>query len=87
MYQASSEQHRKIVSAIGRSAVRPLKSMRSLDWPRFLRAYYANVDAEDLAAREPAELAAAALSHLLSARQRAGMLFSETRQSRLARPL
>ncbi|HXA35915.1 MAG TPA: NAD-glutamate dehydrogenase [Steroidobacteraceae bacterium] len=70
MYQASTEQHRKIVSAIGRSAVRPLKSMRSLDWPRFLRAYYANVDAEDLAAREPTELAAAALSHLLFARQR-----------------
>src|ERR1700732_45125 len=70
MYQASTEQHRKIVSAIGRSAVRPLKSMRSLDWPRFLRAYYAHVDAEDRAAREPPELAAAALSHLLFARQR-----------------
>src|ERR1700732_3391621 len=70
MYQASTEQHRKIVSAIGRSAVRPLKSMRSLDWPRFLRAYYAHVDAEDRAAREPPELAATALSHLLFARQR-----------------
>src|ERR1700681_3211368 len=55
MYQVSSEQHRKIVSAIVRSAIRPPKSMRSLDWPRFLQAYYANVDAEDVAEREPAE--------------------------------
>jgi glutamate dehydrogenase len=70
MYQASSEQHRKIVSAVARSAVRPPKSMRNLDWPRFLKAYYANVDESDLAAREPAELAATALSHLLFARQR-----------------
>ncbi len=70
MYQASSEQHRKIVSAIARSAIRPPKAMRNLDWPRFLQAYYANVDAEDLAAREPAELAAAALSHLMFARRR-----------------
>ena len=70
MYQASTEQHRKIVSAAVRSAVRPPKSMRNLDWPRFLRAYYANVDAEDIAARDPAELAGAALSHLLFARRR-----------------
>jgi glutamate dehydrogenase len=70
MYQASSEQHRKIVSAAVRSAVRPPKSMRSLDWPRFLKAYYAHVDAADLAAREPAELAGVALSHLMFARRR-----------------
>src|ERR1700722_10952523 len=70
MYQAASEQHRKIVSAIARSAIRPPKAMRSLDWPRFLQAYYANVDAEDLAGREPAELAGSALSHLMFARQR-----------------
>src|ERR1700676_2046396 len=70
MYQASCEQHRKIVSAVARSAVRPPKSMRSLDWPRFLKAYYANVDAADLAAREPAELAGMALSHLMFARRR-----------------
>jgi glutamate dehydrogenase len=70
MYQASSEQHRKIVSAVARCAVRPPKSMRNLDWPRFIKAYYANVDAADLASREPAELAATALSHLLFARQR-----------------
>src|SRR6202140_2421869 len=70
MYQASSEQHRKIVAAVVRSAIKPLKSMRDLDWPRFLKAYYANVDAVDLAAREPAELAATALSHLMFARRR-----------------
>src|SRR6266403_643933 len=70
MYQASLEQHRKIVSNIVRSAVRPPKTMRNLDWPRFLEAYYANVDAQDLAAREPAELAATALSHLMFARRR-----------------
>ncbi len=70
MYQAASEQHRKIVSAVARSAVRPPKSMRNLDWPRFLKAYYANVDAADLAAREPAELAGTALSHLMFARRR-----------------
>jgi hypothetical protein len=70
MYQASSEQHRKIVSAVVRSAIRPPKTMRNVDWPRFLRAYYANVDSEDLAAREPAELAGTALSHLLFARRR-----------------
>ena len=65
MYQASTEQHRKIVSAdrAQRRSGRPSR-MRNLDWPRFLRAYYANVDAEDLAARDPAELAGAALSHL-----------------------
>src|SRR5580700_7935370 len=70
MYQAGAEQHRKIVSAVARSAARPPKTLRNVDWPRFLHAYYANVDAEDLAARDPAELAGMALSHLLFARQR-----------------
>jgi glutamate dehydrogenase len=70
MYQASSEQHRRIVAAVVRSAVKPPKSMRNLDWRRFLQAYYASVDAEDLASREPAELAAAALSHLMFASRR-----------------
>ena len=70
MYQASSEQHRKIVSAIVRSSVKPPKSLRKVDWPRFLQAYYANIDAADLAGREPAELAGAALSHLTFAHQR-----------------
>ena len=58
MYQASPEQHRKIVSAVVRSAVRPSKELRNLDWPRFLQAYYANVDADDLRGRDPQELAA-----------------------------
>jgi glutamate dehydrogenase len=70
MYQASSEQHRKILSAVVRLGVKPPKSMRYVDWPRFLRAYYANVDAEDLAARDPKELAGAALSHLKFAHRR-----------------
>ena len=70
MYQASSAQHRKIVAAIARSAVRPPKSMRNLDWRHFISAYYANVDAEELAARAPGELAAAALSHVMFARRR-----------------
>ena len=70
MYQAASERHRKIVSAISRSAIRLPKAMRGLDWPRFLQAYFANVDAQDLAAREPAELAGTALSHLMFAHRR-----------------
>jgi glutamate dehydrogenase len=70
MYQASSEQHRRIVAAVVRSEIKPPKSMRNLDWPRFLQAYYANVDAEDLAPRDPAELAGTALSHLMFARRR-----------------
>jgi glutamate dehydrogenase len=70
MYQASSEQHRRIVAAVVRSAIKPPKSMRNVDWPRFLQAYYANVDAEDLAPRDPAELAGTALSHLMFARRR-----------------
>jgi glutamate dehydrogenase len=72
MYQASSVQHRKIVSAAARVGVKPPKSMRNIDWPRFLQAYYVNVDAQDLAAREPAELAGLALSHLMFARRRRG---------------
>src|SRR5882757_10501921 len=70
MYQVSSEQHRSIVSAILRSPVRPPKSMRGLDWRRFLQTYFANVDEKDLAERDPKDLAGAALSHLLFAMQR-----------------
>jgi glutamate dehydrogenase len=70
MYQASSKQHRKIVAAVVRASVRPPKSMRNLDWRRFLQGYYANVDAEELSARDPLNLAGAALSHLLFARRR-----------------
>jgi glutamate dehydrogenase len=69
MYQATSAQHRKIVSAAARAA-RPPKWLRNFDWRQFLQEYYANVDAEDLAAREPKALAGAALSHLEFARTR-----------------
>src|SRR5271167_650536 len=70
MYQGSSEQHRGLVAAITRSARRPPKELRDLDWRRFLRNYFANVDAKDLADRDPQELAGAALSHLAFAMQR-----------------
>ena len=46
--------------------------MRGTDRKRFLQTYYANVDAEDMATRDPAALAAVALSHLKFARQRRG---------------
>jgi glutamate dehydrogenase len=70
MYQVLSEQHRDIVSAILRSPVRPPKFMRGLDWRRFLQSYFANVDSNDLAERDPKDLAGAALSHLMFAMQR-----------------
>src|SRR5450631_1437979 len=70
MYQVSSEQHRSIISAILRSPVRPPKSMRGLDWRRFLETYFANVDTKDLAEHDPKDLAGAALSHLAFATQR-----------------
>jgi glutamate dehydrogenase len=44
--------------------------MRGLDWRRFLQTYFANVDAKDLADRDPKDLAGAALSHLMFAMQR-----------------
>ncbi len=72
MHQATTEQYRKIISAIVAAAARLPKSMRGADPKRFLQAYYANIDAEDIAARDPAMLAAAALSHLMFARQRRG---------------
>ncbi|HXR26115.1 MAG TPA: NAD-glutamate dehydrogenase, partial [Candidatus Binataceae bacterium] len=71
MHQASPEQYRKSIAAIVAAARLP-KSVRGMDPKRFLQAYYANVDAEDIAARDPKELAAAALSHLMFARQRRG---------------
>jgi glutamate dehydrogenase len=72
MLQATTEQHRKIISATVSAATRLPKSARGTDPKGFLQAYYANVDAEDIAARDPAALAAAALSHLSFARQRRG---------------
>jgi glutamate dehydrogenase len=70
MYQGSPEQHRSLVSAITRSAARPPKALRDLDWRGFLRTYFANVDAKDLADRDPKELAGAAISHLEFAMRR-----------------
>ena len=72
MLHATTEQYRKTVSAVAAAAARLPKSMRGTDRKRFLQAYYANVDAEDIATRDPAALAAAALSHLTFARQRRG---------------
>src|SRR5579864_5081413 len=69
MYQVSSEQHRNIISAILRSPVRPPKSMRGLDWRGYLQTYFA-IDTKDLVERDPKDLASAALSHLVFAKQR-----------------
>src|ERR1700691_4218634 len=71
MYQASTEQYRKAVAAVV-AAARQRKSGRGMDTKRFLEAYYANVDANDLAARAPVELATSALSHLKFAQRRRG---------------
>ena len=65
MYQVSSIEHRKIVAAVARSAARPPKSMRDFDWRLFLHTYYAHVEDSDLVQRDPSELAAIALSHLM----------------------
>jgi hypothetical protein len=51
MYQVSSEQHRSLISAILRTAVRPPKSLRGVDWRRYLHTYFAHVDMSDLADR------------------------------------
>src|ERR1700683_2190080 len=72
MHQARTEQYRKIVSAIVAAAGSLSNSMRGTDPKHFLQVYYANVDDEDIANRDPAALAAAALSHLMFARQRRG---------------
>jgi glutamate dehydrogenase len=74
MHQGSPEQHRKSVAAIAAAARRLPKSLRGTlrgsDSQSFLRAYYANVEALDLAGRDPRELATIALSHLQLARRR-----------------
>ena len=69
MHQSSSEQSR-IVAAVVAAAARLPKSQRRADHKRFLEAYYANVDAEDMAARDPPVLAGAALAHLGFAHRR-----------------
>ena len=73
MHQASTEKHRKFVAAVVAAAdrlPRPLRSvLRGSASQPVLRAYYANVQAEDLAGRDPRELAVIALSHLAAARR------------------
>ena len=68
MHQTSSEQHRMLLTAIAAAArrlPRPLRGpLRGAGPQSFLRAYYANVEAEETADRTPAELATIALSHL-----------------------
>jgi len=54
------------------AAGRPPKTARGRLSANFLRAYYANVELVDLAARDPRELAAIACSHLAFARRRRG---------------
>ena len=72
MHQASTEQYRKNVATVVAAAARLRKSGRAADTKRFLEAYYANVDVKDMAARDPAALAGAALSHLKFAHRRRG---------------
>ena len=76
MHQASSQHHRKIVAAVAAAAGRLPKSLRGSSRTAlssaFLRGYYANVDAEDLAGRPARELAIIALSHLSFAGRRRG---------------
>ena len=80
MHTASSDQHRRMVAALVAAAAKLPKALRStlpiaLRGPKllpFLRAYYANVETEDLAGRDPKELATIALSQLNLARRRRG---------------
>jgi glutamate dehydrogenase len=69
MRQASTEQFRRNVTSVVAAAPR---SRRGIDQKRFLEAYYANVDPDDVAARDAAALAGAALSHLEFAHKRRG---------------
>jgi len=76
MREVSSEKHRRSVAAIVAAAGRLPKALRGplrgANVRPFLRAYFANVDAGDLAGREPSELAVMASSHLQLARRRRG---------------
>jgi glutamate dehydrogenase len=72
MHQTSTEQYRRIVAAVTAAAARLPKSRRGTDYKRFLSGYYGNVDPDDMAARDPAALAGAALSHLAFAGKRRG---------------
>jgi glutamate dehydrogenase len=72
MRQTNTEQYRKSVASVVTAAARAPKSRRGTDSKRFLQTYYANVDPGDMAARDPAALAAAALSHFKFAQRRRG---------------
>ncbi len=71
MDQSLSASHRGLMSAVI-AAARKIKPVRGADVGEFLRAYYANVDIQDLGERTPADLAASALSHLRFALRRRG---------------
>jgi hypothetical protein len=72
MREVMSEKHRRTVATVVAAAVhlpKPLRGpLHGANVRPFLRAYYANVDAEDLAGRRPAELAVMAAAHLKLAR-------------------
>ena len=60
----------KNLASVLHTKVRPPKNLRFLNWRRYLELYFSNVDAQDVANRDPEELAGAALSHLLFAMRR-----------------
>ena len=70
MHQSSSEEHRKIVAATAAAADKLPRALRGSGARAYLAAYYANVEADDLAGRPPAELATMALFHRQFAGQR-----------------
>jgi len=71
MDQSFSVSHRGLLSSAAALA-RKGRPMRGADPAQFLRAYYANVDDQDLVERTPADLAALAGSHLRFAQRRRG---------------
>jgi glutamate dehydrogenase len=72
MHQSSSEEHRRIVAATAAAADKLPRSLRGSGARAYLAAYYANVEAADLAGRPPAELATMALFHRQFAQARRG---------------
>ena len=70
MPQAKFEPHGKLLDSIAAAVPAGARPLRGVDGARYLRGYYANVAAEDLAAFDPRDLAAAALAHLRFARCR-----------------
>ncbi|MFO1468689.1 MAG: NAD-glutamate dehydrogenase [Steroidobacteraceae bacterium] len=71
MDQSLTASHRGLLSALA-AATRKLRAVGGIDRAAFVRAYYANVDPQDLGERAASDLAGAALSHLRFARQRRG---------------